>query len=311
MCNHLHVEDDSDRKPVRATIVSVMGRQAQGGGRGLPKLSEIELEDENGLITRAAVIPNTPGRRTGDAVVLEALKRVNFEVCPICIDQPADSAEHVPPKGLGGSLMTTTCTRCNNAFGTLVEAGLQDWFDRMVYIRYTADGDPRPFGATRALVLRTDEGTPIVLPERGSDPGEEFSQRMRTAKHVSQHVLQPNMALVRNAILKSAYLAACVHLQKIPSVDSAVQIRAELLKVVSTTSRAQVETGPHAQRLRFFRTGKPAGLALALLRNKTVESGPAWLLSLAGTVVVEWPFPEIDPTTRRAAASPQDPHRAE
>lgn len=298
------MNDEGCRRPIRSTIISVSGRQAKDGGRGLPKVSEIEFSDAVGKTTRAAVIPNTDDRKAGDATVTDFIKARRFDVCPICFEHPADSDEHVPPRGLGGSIMTTTCTRCNNAFGARVEAGLQDWFDRMVRIRYTADGDPRPFGATRALVLRTDDGELVLLPEKGSDPGEEFSRRMRTAGNLEHHVSQPSEAEVRNGVLKSAYLAACLHLRGVPRVDSAKQIRTELLGVVAARSRTDLTVGPHAQKLRFFRTGKPAGVPLALLRNKTMESGPSWLLSLAGTLIVEWPFPEIDPSTRQRVASP-------
>ncbi|WP_175416015.1 HNH endonuclease [Curtobacterium sp. SGAir0471] len=297
------MNDDGSRSPIRSTIVSVSGRQAKDGRRGLPKVSEIEFSDEVGNTTRAAVVPNTAHRKAGEATLENVIQAEHFALCPICFEQPADSDEHVPPRGLGGSIMTTTCTRCNNAFGARVEAGLQDWFDRMVRIRYTADGDPRPFGATRALVLQTDDGKSLLLPEKGSDPGEEFSRRMRTAASLEHHVSQPGEAEVRNGVLKSAYLAACLHLRGVPHVDSAKQIRTELLGVVAARSRADLKVGPHARTLRFFRTGKPAGIPLALLRNKTMESGPSWLLSLAGTLIVEWPFPEIDPATRRLVAS--------
>ncbi|WP_412161440.1 HNH endonuclease [Curtobacterium flaccumfaciens] len=274
-------------------------------------MSEIEFSDEAGTTTRAAVIPNTTDRKAGDATVAHIIQARRFDVCPICFEHPADSDEHVPPRGLGGKIMTTTCTPCNNAFGARVEAGLQDWFDRMVRIRYTADGDPRPFGTTRALVLQTDDGESVLLPEKGSDPGEEFSRRMRTAANLEHHVSQPSEAEIRNGVLKSAYLAACIHLDGVPRVNSAKQIRTELLGVVAARSRPDLQVGPHAQTLRFFRTGKPAGIPLALLRNKTMESGPSWLLSLAGTLIVEWPFPEIDPSTRRLVASSPVPNSSE
>jgi hypothetical protein len=107
----------------------------------------------------------------------------------------------------------------------------------------------------------------------------------------------PVEAEVRNGMLKSAFLAACLHLGGVPNVRSAREIRAELMAVVGARGRTQVVTGPRAKALGFYRTGAGAvGPRLALMKGR--EPGSRYFVSLAGTIFADWPFPDIDPERR-------------
>jgi hypothetical protein len=107
----------------------------------------------------------------------------------------------------------------------------------------------------------------------------------------------PVEAELRNGILKSAFLAASLRLGGIPNVTSARDVRAELVAVVNARSRADVVAGPRATSFGFYRTGAPAsGSPLALMRG--TKSATEYFLSLAGTILVDWPFPELDPEHR-------------
>lgn len=282
----------------------VRGRHAKDGHAGLPKLSELVIEHDDGRVLEATVLPTGPNVRRDTATGVCLIAPVHFSLCPICQVNPADTKEHVPPVALGGRAMTSTCGTCNNTLGSRTEAAMQDWFDSAVRVHYTADGDPRPFGHTRALVLRTKDGEVIVMPERGSDPGAEFTARLRQGGKVNSHWRRPAPAEIKNGMLKSAYLAACLHLGEVPDVESAEAIRRELVAVTDAPRRTDIVAGPRAAGLQFYRTGAPPTVALGLMHAPGLPNGEGQehLIALAGTVLVDWPFPEINPCA--AVSSP-------
>lgn len=280
----------------RAVIRHVSGRDSKGGERGLPKVSSIEIEHTDGRVLSAGVLPNGPPVRHGLAQAVAAIDPGQFESCPICLVNAADSREHVPTRAFGGQVMTWTCGRCNNTFGSRTESSLQDWYDNSARVHYTRAGDRRPFGRGRAHLLPTPDGEFVLLPERGSDPGETVGHSLRAGEELTMHVKPPVPEEVRIGLLKCAYLAACLHLGGVPKVRSANEIREELLAVVTAARRADVVAGPRAAALLVFRTGAPpSGPPLALMH--TEEQGVGHLISLAGTVLVSWPFVELDPAT--------------
>jgi len=82
-----------------------------------------------------------------------------------------------------------------------------------------------------------------------------------------------------------------LHLGGVPDVASAREIRAELVAARDARHR-NVVLGARARALGVYRTGRAAaGPPLALLRTDHGE--PRYLISLAGTVLVDWPFPEV------------------
>lgn len=220
-----------------------------------------------------------------------------FEFCPICYVRPADSREHVPPPAFGGQVMTYTCARCNNTFGSRTESSLQDWYDNAGRVRLTRADHPRPIAQFRTNLLTTETNEFVLMTERGSDPGVEFDQVVGK-EELSMEIVPPVFAEVLNGILKSVYLAAALHMGGVPATPSATEIRGELQAVLTASNRADVIAGPRASALSFYRTGTPpTGPPLAVLRD---DDRDADFISLAGTVLVGWPFPEIDPITRIA-----------
>ena len=67
------------------------------------------------------------GARMKRPELLDEIGRRLFESCPICGGLP-EKDEHVPPKSIGGVIMTRTCGACNQTFGGRVEGGVKDWF---------------------------------------------------------------------------------------------------------------------------------------------------------------------------------------
>nr|WP_246401389.1 HNH endonuclease [Jiangella mangrovi] len=229
-----------------------------------------------------------------------------FPYCPICFDGEADSREHVPPKPLGGIVMANTCSPCNNKLGSRTESALQDWFDDAVYTFYSQDGDPRPFGHSRVLNLQTPDGEWFQVQERPSNPENRLGSAL-VEGGVTMHLALPARAQYKTGLLKNAFLAACLHVGGVPMTASTAEIRAELVATRDARSRRDVQLGPRAEAIRAYRTGQPAnGKPLALMRTDGVDK-PRFLISLAGTILVEWPFPDVDPLRDRRGGPIPEP----
>lgn len=296
--------DDTDEGR-HSVIRYVSGRDAAGGERGLPKLANLELALPDGSTWVASAEPEVPAGEGFSVEFACSIPAGQFEFCPICYERPADSVEHVPPQNLGGSPLTVTCRRCNNIFGTRVERDLQDWFDRVVTMQVRTGDNPKPVSSGRAHVLFRRDGAALFIPERGSRLDFGLSQGQPPAMRSTWRVREPSLDRVRIALLKSAYLAASMYLGGVPDVASAGEIRSELLRVIGSKDRAALELGAHGAGLQFWRTGQPvSGSKLALFRR---DDGGGILISLAGTLLVSWPFAEIDPehTATRIRHPPQ------
>lgn len=283
---------------MRGQIVRVTGRSTVSGGRGLPKVAEIALRHDDGALLEAR-IPDLVGAEYRPATVLRSIDPADFPVCPICLDAPGETREHVPPKPLGGSVMTRTCGPCNGKLGSRTESAMQDWYDSAFRISYSRQGDPHRFGHDRILIRKSPAGEYLLLHEKPSNGQDDtLGEALRGTGTLMSHQSWPHPNQYMNGLLKSAYLAACLSIRGVPIVPSAEEIRAELLAARDTRKRADVQLGPHAASLGFHRTGTPAvGPPLALVRTE-IDNQATYLISLAGTLLVTWPFPEIDPITQ-------------
>jgi hypothetical protein len=175
---------------------------------------------------------------------------------------------------------------------------MQDWFDGAIRVSYTVEGDRKPFGHDRAFLRPTGTGEFVIMAEKAGRDGDAFHDRMKPGRKGTIHVAEPRPAEYRTGFLKSAYLAACLRLSGVPDIPSAREIRAELHAARATRRRRDVTLGERARALGIYRTGDGAGgPPLALVRSE-VEGGERFLLSLAGSMLVDWPFPEISPLAR-------------
>lgn len=296
--------------PFRGQITRVSGRNSETGGKGLPKVAEIEIAHDDGR-TIEAKLPALLNVPTGTAKIVREIVFGRFPVCPICLTAAGETKEHVPPKPLGGSVMTYTCSACNGGLGSRTEAAMQDWFDVAFRISYTREGDPAHFGHNRVLYRETSEGEFLLLHEQGEKVSDALGDAFRAGGQVVSHQAWPHPNQYRTGLLKSAYLAACLSLRAVPPLESANEIRAELLAARDALSRAAVAMGERARSLKVWRTGRAAsGPPLALVKtvpelSPTAEGGSAepsqageYLISLAGTLLVSWPFPEIPATAQ-------------
>ena len=105
-------------------IDQVRGRRSSQE-KGLAKVHEMTLKSGDGSsMNIRRTHPSDQHRLTAD--VIAVAKPMRFAQCAICLRPTPDSQEHLPPAALGGSVMTYTCQRCNNQFGSVLEAALID-----------------------------------------------------------------------------------------------------------------------------------------------------------------------------------------
>jgi len=292
------MEQISDSRGPRrqAAIREVTGRDAIGGQRGLPKLTSLAIDLPDGTTRSGSLQSFDPDAEGVWLIGVCAIHAGTFTLCPICLERIADSREHVPPQAFGGQVMTNTCTPCNNRFGSRIESKLQDWFDGVLQFRlHPQDGHQGVSGRVHALGgTREGEHGGLITPERGSSLHNTLGPAFDVRSTAKVTIRGPKRNVVQLGIMKSAYLAAVLHLGGVPTTPSAQEIRQELLAAMEKPRGSAPLTYPRTDALRFNRTHQPpSGIPLALMREQHDDS--RFYISLAGTIVVEWPFPDAPP----------------
>jgi hypothetical protein len=223
--------------------------------------------------------------------------------CPICIDGEPTAREHVPQKNLGGQVMTMTCQRCNNGLGSRVEAELQNWFDHaLTQVAFDYDGEiPGKRRAPTIYYRKAKDGDAFALFVDGDLTPE--VQQMFASGNLNINYRVPDPRRYKMALLKHAYLAACLHLQSVPDTDEAGAIRAALLAVRDTPRNQRPPEFGAADRIKVFRShagtqGPPLALVAREAPGNNTE--PEVLISLAGVLFVSWPFTDLPPGTWQA-----------
>jgi hypothetical protein len=284
-------------------IVEVTGRLAEGGHSGLPAIERITLRlDADGTELEFS-LPSSGPHSPLDLVApifAQSFARVDRSrgtwspVCPICLTEGPLSDDHVPQGPLSGSEMTMTCEPCNNLLGSRVESELQDWFDHvLVGPRFAHQDVPGPRRSPRVLYREGPNGLGLLL----DDPGPVIMEMIRTGTFWL-HFRPPDPRRFKLAALKHAYLAVCLYLGYVPGIRDAVEIRADLLAARDTPRHVPPPVSGHADRLSLYRSDlAPQGPPLAIVATcpENPDEEPEYLISLAGTLFVSWPFSIVPP----------------
>lgn len=227
-----------------------------------------------------------------------------FDRCPICLDPNPTSREHLPPDSMGGSVMTLTCETCNNEFGSKFENHLLNWWDDAMQARFAGDGVPGNRRTPRILVRETEEGAPVIMFDQGTvDPG---IRTMLTGDSFTAEWTAPDMARVRVAALKNAYLAACLITHQIPESWRATAVRSELLAARDAPRNARVALSDETRALHLGRShsgAEPGEIALILTPHP--DGTTEFSVSLARTLSVTWPLEPLQ-VSRESDGEPPD-----
>jgi len=298
--------------PTTGEITEVSGRRVEGGQRGLPALETLSLLNADGSTLEFG----PPGRGESDTLMFVAEIPANdfrvspdsVSICPICVVGAATAKEHVPQRALGGSAMTTTCQPCNNGLGSKIEAPLQDWFDyALTRVAFEHDGEVPGRRRVPKMYLREGSDNTFMLFIDGElESGAE--QIFKAGNRFNMNHQLPHPRTYSLALLKHAYLAACLHLGNVPDTEEARAIREALIAARDAPKGQAPPESEAAKRLTVYRSGVGRqGPPLALVgQHQPDGSEPQFLISLAGVLFVTWPFADSPPGYWRRASKPGD-----
>lgn len=271
--------------PTQAVIRRVVGR---GSGRGFPELNEVTLEKADGSLIEAR-IPPPNGEGVSYQILPVRVELQDFGECPICLTPDSGSREHVPPHEIGGTVLTYTCERCNNEFGSRYEPHLQTWYEYSLGRVAISGGDVRGHrSAGEFLVRETTDGQFMLFQVGRAAP--EMRQILEAGQFdISYQAADMNAAHI--AAIKSAYLAACLIVGEVPRTTVATKIRTELARAVG---RPRGDRHRMSQRMQAIKLGRacvpPAPGEIVLLED--AEGNHA--IGFNRVFAVDWPIDPID-----------------
>jgi len=258
-------------------------------------LTALELSSADGTETLRA----TQRRPAKDAekitlTLIAELQNYEFGECPICRSPDANTKEHVPNAGIGGQVRTMTCARCNNELGTKVEPHLDAYCTgSFQYVRFRTPGLLGRRSVPRVDVRWTDDGEVVLMARL--DP--ESHAALVQAKEFGLEFHEREMSRVNVAVLKHAYLAACLALGEIPEGLHADRIRRLLVDARDLDRDAELPSSQIVEDMIWRTHTAPRGPSLALMIRD--GDAPELWISLAGVVGVRWPLPELEPAVLR------------
>jgi hypothetical protein len=225
-------------------------------------------------------------------------------VCPLCavpVSEADLSDEHVPPYSVGGIVRTRTCATCNGR-GSRAEAELVRWWAREFRAKLSTDGVQGARAVGDVLFRLTREGKFAIVAS-----GDAAAEVLDAARHGSGTVTVTFFGpseVWRTALLKSAYLAACVHLGEVPDSPDARWAR-DTIKSGRFGAGDLVGVGGDAVPFRVFRvTGAdPAAVWVGHVMLPWDRGDvPIFGVGLGDVAFVTWPMPDLREHAVRLAA---------
>ncbi len=202
-------------------------------------------------------------------------------------------------KALGGSVMTSTCAPCNNRIGAVSEEQLRRLVAGEVQLELRFNGAKAPRGWRKATAtIRQVPTEPSVFHVERGDP------ELLTALG-NDHPFEVRYTLfdqfpIGIAILKYAYLAACVWFRAIPKLEDADSYRKLLM--AARDGKDQDPTvhntvGALVQSLALVENPTTSG---SVILTAPTAGRPTWTFVMAGRLAVPWPFNDLLPTEQFA-----------
>lgn len=276
--------------PHSGTIVGAEGRQLTRKGLPLAHSTVMSSVDHPRLDFR---LPGTHGEDPWSYLPVAQIGRLDFDTCPICLSSENLTNEHVPPEKLGGGVLTRTCQPCNNIFGVLEDGLLARVEGRAtMHLRSAVlpDGERR---VKNVIVRQAENGTLMLSTWNGWWPPH-VGDVLERLGDFSYRFEIPCDCVAYAAIIKSAYLAACVALGRIPAPETepvASALRAQLLRWRDSTD-PHLKMAPYFNRL-HVRYNAPIreDSAVTLCEATHVETGVKHeVLRLGSQLVIDWPI---------------------
>jgi hypothetical protein len=259
------------------------------------RIAEVDVVDTDGAVRLGIRHPIPPGAVVVELAPRYAADSVIFPVCPICVEAVPDTDEHVGPAALGGGKKTKTCRRCNHVLGSRLDGALIAWCTETFYKVAVRSPIFRGHRYLRNVDVRGTETGQFAL--IATDPGpRDIRAALESGESFNVTFWPHNLARVRLAGLKNAYLAACLFLGRIPDGDAADAIRSALVTIRESAATAPLPVCRAAETLELARSFlAPEGehVALATTLGAGSDSAPPCWISFAHVFAASWPLPEL------------------
>lgn len=255
----------------------------------VPEPGRFRIQMEDGRVLDVSLQPGVEEQAL-QLSLLCGIQGRKFDGCPICGESATD-AEHVPPACVGGKPRTYTCAACNQILGSLVEADLGAWHDHcLVSVRFQHDA-VRGSRRVAPVRLRTTPDGGFVLVVTGGDGA--IRDMLDAGGEMQMEFAEPDPHRYQVALLKHAYLAACLHLGTVPGGVAADGVRAELISIRDSADRHDLPAAPISASLDYGRSYEPTDGALHV-GSLDDSTGNAVLKIVMGAIVVSWPLCDED-----------------
>lgn len=234
-----------------------------------------------------------PGTESRTLRLLPCPSYGDFGVCPICCEREPDTNEHVPPQGMGGRVATKTCKTCNDRFGHKYDHLLVARANGELVMASISANSYQGHRALAKVPLRfTREGAPVAFLDSQAP---EIFESLERGERQELRFSRPAPDGLEIAVLKSAYLAACVLMGLIPGGARWDSVRGELMRA-RDAPRGKHQAGEWARSLRpWFQDHDPSRDPvehIALAVDNANPATPRYFLLLTGRLSVPWPFGE-------------------
>jgi hypothetical protein len=277
----------------QAVTCPVVGRKRKKSGSP----NALSLALANGSAIGPVVSPVSRGESVSITLVEEIVRR-DFDDCPICSD-PATTDEHVPPRSVGGGVITRTCGPCNHNLVTNVEVDLLDWLqDAIPSPRYRSTAVPGDRQSARILVRETPTGEFLLFLD---GPHDNAVPKILDSGSLTITARPPDRNRYSLALLKHAYLAACMRFG-VEEGDAPDRVRRDLIAARDAEGRENVPTSTLALGLTILRSAEPAPLPHAVWAIAHLADRQLHGVVLSGRVFVSWE--SLPPTEPYEPAKP-------
>lgn len=215
------------------------------GGRYTPKATAAPQ-------AALSLAPPLPQRVTDDSDDIDATHdlhllepppgRVDFDRCPICLSTGPLTEEHVPPEAVGGRVVTSTCSPCNNNLGSWIDRPLIDsMFGRFASFKLSteASNGVQGFRTYKNVRLARGNGHDLAVWIDGTQKANR-AELLAGATSFDTKAVLPDPKAFHLGELKSLYLASCVIAGEILSGETAERVRDDLVAV--RDNRAELAT---------------------------------------------------------------------
>lgn len=203
-----------------------------------------------------------------------------------------------PQYTLGGVVLTRTCSDCNDR-GALAEAELLRWWAQAYPARFATPGLPGSRVGGDVLLRTTTNGKFALVVRGGAGAG---VHDVPTTAGLTEDVTA-SLSLATGAwmvaLLKSAYLAACVHLREVPRTRDAQCVREIVRAGAFGTDPPVVGSGNDSVPFRVFRIynataaqARGVWMGVAFL-PRAGDPVPIFGVGLGAVAFVTWPVPDL------------------